>query len=50
MAVQKFLLMSPRIDLTFTNKLFFTTIVQYNTRYDNVGAQCTFSMAIQTSL
>jgi hypothetical protein len=33
----KFLLISPRIDLTFTTKLFFTTIVQYNTRYDNVG-------------
>jgi len=28
---------SPRIDLTFTNKLFFTTIVQYNTRYNNTG-------------
>ncbi|HEV8512446.1 MAG TPA: DUF5916 domain-containing protein [Cyclobacteriaceae bacterium] len=33
----KFLLISPRVDLTFTTKLFFTTIVQYNTRYDNVG-------------
>ncbi|MBI1770665.1 MAG: carbohydrate binding family 9 domain-containing protein [Bacteroidetes bacterium] len=33
----KFLLISPRVDLTFTNKLFFTTIVQYNTRYNNTG-------------
>ncbi|MBS1681854.1 MAG: carbohydrate binding family 9 domain-containing protein [Bacteroidetes bacterium] len=33
----KFLLISPRMDLTFTNKLFFTTIVQYNTRYDNMA-------------
>lgn len=33
----KFLLVSPRVDLTFTNKLFFTTIVQYNDRYNNVG-------------
>ncbi len=33
----KFLLISPRVDLTFTTRLFFTTIVQYNTRYDNVG-------------
>ncbi len=38
----KFLLISPRIDLTFTNKLFFTTIAQYNTRYDNVGLNARF--------
>jgi hypothetical protein len=38
----KFLLISPRIDLTFTNKLFFTTIVQYNTRNNNVGLNARF--------
>lgn len=38
----KFLLISPRMDLTFTNKLFFTTIVQYNTRYDNMGLNARF--------
>lgn len=38
----KFLLISPRVDLTFTNKLFFTTIVQYNTRADNVGLNARF--------
>jgi hypothetical protein len=38
----KFFLFSPRLDLTFTNKLFFTTIVQYNTRYDNVGLNARF--------
>jgi len=38
----KFLLVSPRVDLTFTNKLFFTTIVQYNDRYNNVGLNTRF--------
>ncbi|MBS1539310.1 MAG: carbohydrate binding family 9 domain-containing protein [Bacteroidetes bacterium] len=38
----KFLLVSPRIDLTFTDKLFFTTIVQYNDRYNNVGLNARF--------
>ncbi|HCW08944.1 MAG TPA: hydrolase [Cytophagales bacterium] len=38
----KFLLVSPRMDLTFTNKIFFTTILQYNTRYDNVGLNARF--------
>jgi hypothetical protein len=38
----KFGLVSPRVDLTLTNKIFFTTIVQYNTRYDNVGLNARF--------
>lgn len=38
----KFLLISPRVDLTFTNKLFFATILQYNTRYENVGLNARF--------
>jgi len=33
----KFLLVSPRLDLTFTKKLFLTTFVQYNDRYNNVN-------------
>lgn len=38
----RFLLIQPRIDLTFTNKLFFTTIVQYNSRNDNMGLNARF--------
>jgi hypothetical protein len=38
----KFLLVSPRIDLTFTNKLFLTTIMQYNTRNNNTGFNARF--------
>jgi hypothetical protein len=38
----RFLLLSPRADLTFTNKIFFTTFIQYNTRYDNVNLNARF--------
>jgi hypothetical protein len=38
----KFLLVSPRVDLTFTNKLFLTTIMQYNTRNNNTGFNARF--------
>ncbi|MDZ7646099.1 MAG: hypothetical protein U5K54_02350 [Cytophagales bacterium] len=37
-----FLLLSPRLDLTFTDKLFLTTFVQYNDRYDNVNLNARF--------
>ncbi len=30
-------LISPRIDLTFTKKLFFTTFIQYNSQIDNLN-------------
>lgn len=30
----KFILIGPRLDLTFTDKLFLTTFVQYNDRDD----------------
>ncbi|REA61593.1 hydrolase [Dyadobacter luteus] len=30
-------LVGPRIDVTFTNKLFFTTFVQYNNQADNIN-------------
>lgn len=38
----KFLLLSPRIDFTLTDKLFLTTFVQYNDRYDNVNLNARF--------
>ena len=38
----KFLLISPRLDFTFTDKLFLTTFVQYNDRYDNVNLNARF--------
>lgn len=34
---EKLFVIGPRLDLTFTNKLFFTTFVQYNNLSDNVG-------------
>ena len=38
----RFLLVSPRIDFTFTRTLFLTTFVQYNGRYDNVNLNARF--------
>ena len=35
-------LLSPRIDLTFTKKVFFTTFVQYNTQINNVNINARF--------
>ena len=37
-----FLLIGPRLDLTFTDKLFLTTFVQYNDRSDNVNLNARF--------
>jgi hypothetical protein len=37
-----FLLLSPRVDFTLTDKIFFTTFVQYNDRYDNVNLNARF--------
>ncbi|MEJ0056013.1 MAG: DUF5916 domain-containing protein [Bacteroidota bacterium] len=37
-----FLLLSPRVDFTLTDKIFFTTFVQYNGRYDNVNLNARF--------
>jgi hypothetical protein len=34
---EKLFVVGPRLDLTFTNSLFFTTFVQYNNVADNVG-------------
>jgi hypothetical protein len=38
----RFLLLSPRMDLTLTNRIFITTFIQYNTRYDNVNLNARF--------
>jgi hypothetical protein len=38
----KFVLVGPRLDLTFTDKLFLTTFVQYNDRIDNVNLNARF--------
>ena len=37
-----FLLVGPRVDLTFTDKLFLTTFAQYNDRNDNVNLNARF--------
>ncbi len=37
-----FLLIGPRIDLTFTHKLFLTTFVQYNEQADNLNLNARF--------
>jgi Domain of unknown function (DUF5916)/Carbohydrate family 9 binding domain-like len=34
---EKLFVVGPRLDLTFTNSLFFTTFLQYNNLNDNVG-------------
>ncbi|MEM8565643.1 MAG: DUF5916 domain-containing protein [Bacteroidota bacterium] len=38
----EFWLLSPRADITFTDKLFLTTFVQYNERADNVNLNARF--------
>ncbi|MEI9922125.1 MAG: DUF5916 domain-containing protein [Bacteroidota bacterium] len=39
---EKLFIVSPRMDLTFTHKLFLTTFVQYNTVADNVNLNARF--------
>jgi hypothetical protein len=39
---QTFWLISPRIDLTFTNKLFFTAFTQYNQQQNNINLNARF--------
>ena len=38
----KLFVVSPRVDLTLTNKIFLTTFVQYNTKLDNVNLNARF--------
>ena len=40
-------LIGPRLDLTFTRKLFFTTFVQYNSQSDNVNINSRFQWRFQ---
>ena len=37
-----FWLIGPRIDVTFTNKIFFTTYIQYNQQQDNININARF--------
>jgi len=39
---EKLFIVSPRMDLTFTDKLFLTTFLQYNTLADNVNLNARF--------
>ncbi len=38
----EFVLVRPRLDITFTNKLFFTSLVQYNNQIDNINLNFRF--------
>jgi Domain of unknown function (DUF5916)/Carbohydrate family 9 binding domain-like len=38
----QFLLFGPKLDITFTDKLFFTSFVQYNTQIDNLNLNLRF--------
>jgi hypothetical protein len=38
----EFILFGPRLDLTFTDKLFFTSFVQYNNQIDNINLNLRF--------
>jgi hypothetical protein len=38
----EFILVGPRLDLTFTDKLFFTSFVQYNNQADNINLNLRF--------
>ena len=37
-----FWLVGPKIDITFTNTLFFTTFIQYNEQLDNLNINARF--------
>ena len=37
-----FMLIGPRLDLTFTEKLFLTTFIQYNNQIDNLNVNMRF--------
>jgi hypothetical protein len=38
----KFILVGPRLDITFTNSVFFTSLIQYNDQIDNVNLNLRF--------
>jgi hypothetical protein len=37
-----YILIGPRLDFTFTNKLFFTSLMQYNNQIDNINVNLRF--------
>lgn len=43
----KFLLLGPKLDVTFTDKIFWTTFVQYNEQMDNVNINMRFQWRYQ---
>jgi len=38
----RFILIGPRLDITFTDKVFFTSLVQYNDQIDNINLNLRF--------
>lgn len=38
----RFILIGPRLDVTFTDKIFFTSLVQYNDQIDNINLNLRF--------
>ena len=38
----EFVLIGPRLDFTFTDKVFFTSLVQYNNQIDNLNLNFRF--------
>jgi hypothetical protein len=38
----RFILVGPRLDITFTDKVFFTSLVQYNDQIDNINLNLRF--------
>ena len=38
----RYLLIGPRLDLTFTDKIFFTSLIQYNNQADNINVNLRF--------
>jgi hypothetical protein len=38
----EFILIGPRLDFTFTDKLFFTSFIQYNNQVDNLNLNLRF--------
>jgi hypothetical protein len=43
----KFLLLGPKLDVTFTDKIFWTTFVQYNEQMDNMNINMRFQWRYQ---
>jgi hypothetical protein len=39
----KFILIGPRLDFTFTDKIFFTSLLQYNDQIDNINLNLRFA-------